>query len=402
MYVNVKDDNILSSMNNVLSEMNNIRDDVIKNYENSYVNNDDYLHLTYELASMIEEVVLKNNDLRMLINTINYEIEKDETLLSYDPFQEEYWINEKKDFINYLNKCSVFFVKNINFNNEKHHLFQAVKYLGSRSLSDEERMKRLGSISPFIGGLQKNTNNYCYDLEDYLTGIDKNKNIFYLNPFTVLIKKSMSNPDKEACSIAKKYGFLRAKISTSHNYYSDDLRLENSTSKKRVYVVECRDSKKKYFLEDLFSFYEKHGITANNILTEHVYKKNMIPKSCDKKKELEKIKIFDKEEKTINDLFEKNNNKLYKIPVHKSKNHSSISENLLITNSRLMYYLTTHDGEELSGKKLNKLCYLLLNNNDMGFLRKRLLKTFKEHLIYSKMYNLTNKGIELIDENTYV
>lgn len=404
MYFDFNDKDVLKTIHTVLSEMDKIRDDVIKDRKMSYVMNDDYLHLTYELASMVNNVALKHEGLRNTINKINHEIEQDEILLTYDPLQDECWVEEKNDFIKFVNMFTLFFTHDINnINNGKHHLFQALKYISSRGLENEERLHYIDSIKPFIGGLRKSTKEYCYNLEDFLMGVDSNKGYFYLNfylnPFTALFNHdNYDDPIEEASSFAKKHGFVQVKIVTRKKIDRKIAELERSVCyDNKAYIFKYKEEIKPSLLQAMMNMYERYGKTVSYILTEPVYEEKKIPEKEDKDKELSKIKLFDAEE----EFFDEHNAE-YDLPILLTGKQSSMVKNLFISESKMLLFLTTPDSKQPPDKLKEGLNHLLSKNNKPISMQKELVKIFKDNILFSRLYGITDKGLELLDENIYL
>ncbi len=146
----------------------------------------EYKHLTYRLASNLEEYIGGDEELKGLALRILENMHNDSLLEEYDPLQDGI-VN--KQFISDLTKLLLYFDRSaIADPNRKHHLFQALKYLDLYKADDEKQQRIMLTIQPCNGGLDTSLVINRHNLEDYLLNPHKYdiKQLHYGNRFTVV------------------------------------------------------------------------------------------------------------------------------------------------------------------------------------------------------------------------
>ena len=103
---------------------------------------DEYLHLTYRLASILENMDVTND-----LQTIIAETNANPLLMQYDVQQDLMWRNRNPVFSKTLDTILVHVTRDrLRSIEDKHHIFQAVKYLGVADADNEERLKVYDTI----------------------------------------------------------------------------------------------------------------------------------------------------------------------------------------------------------------------------------------------------------------
>ncbi len=142
----------------VLSSMSMIRNEKLKVREISEEGRDEYLHLTQRLASGIE--ALSDGFMVENLKAVVEELNSNMKLLDYDPFQDEYWKKNNPRAMEGLENILISLVKeDFNTLDTKHHIMQAIKYLGAAGEKDSERERIYGTIFPFGRGIPFDSNN---------------------------------------------------------------------------------------------------------------------------------------------------------------------------------------------------------------------------------------------------
>ncbi len=134
----------------VVESMNKIRFESINNKQVSEKQKEEYLHLTYRLASCIEAIASEEivDLMQKSIDIMN--TQKD--LINYDPLQDGYW-NKNEKTKEFSQRLEVILMSLINeqfqFVEDKHHILQAIKYLAVRNGEEKDIEEVCGTILPF-------------------------------------------------------------------------------------------------------------------------------------------------------------------------------------------------------------------------------------------------------------
>jgi len=141
--IHIGDEDIGGCLSDVLKNMNAIRQEGI---QNNKAEKEEYTRLVLRLASFIE--ALAGDTLNKNIDIITEEAEKNPALLSYDYLQDKYWQENNPRFAKTLDAILIEF-KEDDFVSlaEKHHLFNAIKYLKSGKVPEEKRAQIQATIS---------------------------------------------------------------------------------------------------------------------------------------------------------------------------------------------------------------------------------------------------------------
>ena len=156
--IELNEEDVQKDVAKVVSAMSKIRGEASVNTLYTDKQKDEYLHLSYRLASAVKGIASQDTIDRM--DSLAKEMDKDERLVSYDYFQENYWKKHNLGFSTTLDKVVISIMKD-DFNNleAKHHVLQAIKFLGVSEAPFEEKEKIYATILPFNGkvkGVKKN------------------------------------------------------------------------------------------------------------------------------------------------------------------------------------------------------------------------------------------------------
>ena len=144
----LEDKDIREDISKIIEAMSKMRAEATKDKGITKKQADEYLHLTYRLASGIRAIADKTLFEKM--QAIAGAMERNSALLSYDPRQDGYWQKKEKRFVRTLDELLIN-ISGENFQtlDAKHHLLQAVKFLGAAEMPFEEKARVYETITPF-------------------------------------------------------------------------------------------------------------------------------------------------------------------------------------------------------------------------------------------------------------
>ncbi len=150
MTIELGDKDVKEDVSEIMRAMQRIRAEGISEGKSSNEDKQEYLHLAYRLASGMRTV----SD-EWMLNQMKYVAErmnKNPALLRYDPIQDGIWKKKEKRFSVGLEGLLVGMARDdFHTFDAKHHVLQAIKYLGVEELPFEEKKKIMESILPFSG-----------------------------------------------------------------------------------------------------------------------------------------------------------------------------------------------------------------------------------------------------------
>ena len=146
----LEDKDVREDLGKVINAMSSIRNEAVKNQVVSPQQLDEYLNLSYRLASTIEALSPPEVIKRMQFLVEN--ADKDQRLLEYDYLQENYWNKHNPQFTQTLDEVVIASLRD-NFDNpeSKAHVWQAVKILGVKGSDFDEKEKVYDTVKPFNG-----------------------------------------------------------------------------------------------------------------------------------------------------------------------------------------------------------------------------------------------------------
>ncbi len=196
----------------IINGMEAIRQEQIADRNITEEKKNEYLHLTYRLASAIEgiaeEGLVKN------IQKVVDAIEKNPELLCYDYLQDCFWKNAEPEFSFHLDKVLIK-LKGDDFSGlqDKHHVVNALKYINSKEEPLEKRLNVYDTILPF--------NDHASDYNEKLFREELKKrgikSVESSRGLTLRVKNT-KNLEK-AISAAKSLGFKSVMTVMTHNKY---------------------------------------------------------------------------------------------------------------------------------------------------------------------------------------
>ncbi len=150
MTIELEEKDIRNDLPEVVNAMSKMRAETIKNRKLTDAQKDEYLHMSYRLASGIQAVADEPMTKRMQV--VADRLNKNPTLLRYDPMQDGYWRKQEGRFAEALDDLLIATVRDdFHSVDAKHHVLQAVKYLGVEDTPLKEREKVYDTILPFHG-----------------------------------------------------------------------------------------------------------------------------------------------------------------------------------------------------------------------------------------------------------
>ncbi len=250
----LQENEVREDINTILDAMHKIKTEAHANAVNKKAGSlqdlcddktkDEYLHLTYRLASAIKGISddLLDSRMKKVVDCM----EKDARLIRYDYCQEEYWKDENKEFSRTLDKVVISALGDrISSFEAKHHTLQAVKFLASADSSPEEKERIYATILPFNGAVPfENKNSFSQVLKRF---IGYSYHAESDNGMCIKVKgekKFLEDVFKEA----KKMGYLSLESMMSTDDYNQ---LKNK------YRAEVVDAKKEDMNESIRNFLSK-------------------------------------------------------------------------------------------------------------------------------------------------
>ena len=150
MTIELEEKDVRNDLPDVVNAMSKMRAETIKDRKVTDGQKDEYLHMSYRLASGIQAIADEPMTKRMQI--VADRLNKNPTLLRYDPMQDGYWRKQEGRFAEALDDLLIATVRDdFHSVDAKHHVLQAVKYLGIEDTSSKEREKVYDTILPFHG-----------------------------------------------------------------------------------------------------------------------------------------------------------------------------------------------------------------------------------------------------------
>ena len=150
MNVELEDKDVRKDLSEIVNAMSKMRAETIKDRKLRDEQKDEYLHMSYRLASGIKAVADEPMIKKMQI--VAERLNKNPDILKYDPMQDGFWRKKEGRFTDALDDL-LFSIVSDDFHSvdAKHHVLQAVKYLGVEDASKKEREEVYDTILPFHG-----------------------------------------------------------------------------------------------------------------------------------------------------------------------------------------------------------------------------------------------------------
>ncbi len=133
---------------NNIATMDRIRAEAIAERSVSDAVKDEYLHLTYRVSSGL--AALPDPWFGDRIKEIDEMLRREPALAGYDPLQDTRWAAQEPKFSDRLERVLISALSDrFGGTDEKHHLLQAIRYLGTKDQMPAERDVTLTSILPY-------------------------------------------------------------------------------------------------------------------------------------------------------------------------------------------------------------------------------------------------------------
>jgi hypothetical protein len=228
MTIELAEKDVRGDIPQIINSMSKIRGEMIKERELSNEQKDEYLHMTYRLASGINAV--SDDQMVERMQLVSDGLSRDLRLMKYDPMQDAYWKKKEGDFSNALDDLLITLVRD-DFHNAdaKHHVLQAVKYLSVEGTSFDEKEGVYDSILPFQGPVPLDKRDgFFKGLASKLFGARyRAKN---LNDLTLKIDVTKQGYTPELLEMARERGYTTLRLEIGDNEYDEiksDLRRHN-------------------------------------------------------------------------------------------------------------------------------------------------------------------------------
>src|SRR3989338_4886656 len=150
MNVELEDKDVRKDLSEIVNAMSKMRAETIKDRKLRDEQKDEYLHMSYRLASGIKAVAEEPMIKKMQI--VAERLNKNPDILKYEPMQDGFWRKKEGRFTDALDDL-LFSIVSDDFHSvdAKHDVLQAVKYLGVEDASKKEREEVYDTILPFHG-----------------------------------------------------------------------------------------------------------------------------------------------------------------------------------------------------------------------------------------------------------
>src|SRR3989344_2216598 len=157
MTIELEEKDVKGDLAKVVRSMSQLGAETIRDRKLTDAQKDEYLHMTYRLASGIQAISDEQMVKRMQL--VAERVTKNPSLLQYDPMQDGFWRKNDPAFSENLDDLLISIVRD-DFTDvdAKHHVLQAVKYLGVEDSPFEKREEVYDTILPFQGSVQSELN----------------------------------------------------------------------------------------------------------------------------------------------------------------------------------------------------------------------------------------------------
>lgn len=143
----LEEDDVRADLVSIVESMRAIRQEEVKDGEVSDQAKDEYLHLSYRLASTLEGL-MNDTTIPKMQKMVDI-IKKDPFLRTYDALQDSFWAAAEPEFSTTLDETVISFMED-DFAGlqDKHHFFNALKYIASQDDPLAERIEMYNTILP--------------------------------------------------------------------------------------------------------------------------------------------------------------------------------------------------------------------------------------------------------------
>lgn len=205
----IEEQDVYADLSSILQSMMQMRMQSVKEKKFSDEEKDEYLHLTYRFASGLEAIA--DDTMTDHLQKVAGSLDKNEELFLYDPLQDGYWKQQgEKEFVSSLDELAVA-VSRDDFHDldVKHHILQAIKYLGTRNEPAEVKDKVFETIQPFHGGISVSKESLSKKIAGFFFGIRcKTERV---NPLTLRVDGPLEFLD-DILRAASKKGYVNVQM----------------------------------------------------------------------------------------------------------------------------------------------------------------------------------------------
>jgi hypothetical protein len=213
--IELEEKDIKKDLASIIEAMSRIRFEAIGNRNIPDETTEQYLHLTQRLAADMRALVTPSmiDNLQFLARSMD----EDDALLFYDSMQDRYWSEVAPEFIMALEKAVIQLMGDrCTSLDYKHHIAQAVKYLGARSESPERREAIVNSIAPLHGPLRGSARQ-LFNAE-YLDRFCNREGFDFGGGFSLTIP-DLSEIIANAVHAARQLGYISMKVAVREDEY---------------------------------------------------------------------------------------------------------------------------------------------------------------------------------------
>lgn len=223
--LDLEEQDVYEDLVTILESMMKMRMKSVKDSNFSDEEKDEYLHLTYRLASGLEAIA--DDAIIEDMQEVASSLEKNKKLLMYDPLQDEHWKQEEGKFAAALDDLVVAICRD-DFHGfaVKHHILQAIKFIGVRGEPFKVRNETCQTITPFHGGIPLSKESLGKKIGGFFFGA--RYRVERVNPLTVKADGPLEFMD-EFFREAKKKGYMNVQFPISQEDFE-----ELSQEKKRM------------------------------------------------------------------------------------------------------------------------------------------------------------------------
>ena len=207
--IDLEERDVKEDMAKVVNAMSRIRAETIQDRNITDEKKDEYLHLSFRLASGIEAVADELMVQRM--QAVAEAMNKNPALLNYDPIQDGYWKRESPRFVETLDDILISVVRDdFHSLDAKQHVLQAVKYLGLKDEPFNEREKVYGTILPFQKAVSPPKDGFLKRASSFLLG--RTSHVNAIDDLVLEVKGNTSDSLDEIVQRAKDMGYTSVQI----------------------------------------------------------------------------------------------------------------------------------------------------------------------------------------------
>ncbi len=235
--IELEEEDVRKDLTSIIESMSSIRFEAINNKALSDERKEEYLHLTFRLASVMKSLATETmvNNLQFIATAMD----NHEPLLFYDPVQDGYWQSTAPQFVAALERAVIHIMGDrCTSLDYKHHIAQAVKYLGAQSEEGARKDNIIGSISPLYGHVRGDAR-VLFNAQ-YINQFCQGKDFDFSGDFSLRLP-NLSDIVASAVMAGRQLGYLTIQIGIDRGEYLEVEKKFPGTFPKEVEGRRLRD-----------------------------------------------------------------------------------------------------------------------------------------------------------------